>query len=613
MDPKSVSLLTHNSIKFEEKLRAQIPRCSTISEANFSIECGDATSVYEAEFYISCGKQTTGNQKTQETNVFNSYTLNLLSEMNSGNSNSGYPKNDLFIRLWRQTVAIVNIAFLIRNFKIDYEFTYPTYTINAEVAPMRDGISTTTPGEVKAISENFEIGKAFDVGLESKTYKLQAIPNYGFIFDKWQDGSVSDTKTWTIKDTDLNAHTTSTSMQTATFKRLFYSITSPNVNGGSVTGTGSYQYEENITITAVPSYGYHFVKWKEDNSTNPTRSIKVTENLTLTPEFALNTYSITTAFSPEGAGTVTGAKTYTHGNKVELVATPKIGYQLLGWKKNQGSDIILNPLQGETQTIDNHEAYSYNKIVFNAKEAASYTAIFRKVYITYDSIFSLSKWVENGISSSGISEATIFPTEGAPEGFKLKALRNDGYSKQSLTIPVQKGMTYRFDCDIEGTNYEIFFFHCPTRYENSWNQRPSGSQYNVFNTQSGTFTALENYISIRCDSNISGEEITFSNFRIYPEGENYKHFSNSVNAQVRSDEMTWSPPNPKRRGFTFLGWYTGPLGTGEKIFSKEDLNSEITRVFPLHDMVLYSHWENSSSTTFRVTFSMRNTIQVDQT
>ena len=60
-------------------------------------------------------------------------------------------------------------------------------------------------------------------------------------------------------------------------------------------------------------------------------------------EFELNTYAISCSVSPQGAGTVTGAGTYTHGQQVTLTANPNAGYHFLHWTEGGSEVSTANP------------------------------------------------------------------------------------------------------------------------------------------------------------------------------------------------------------------------------------------------------------------------------
>ena len=62
------------------------------------------------------------------------------------------------------------------------------------------------------------------------------------------------------------------------------SVTSANTAQGTVTGGGTYSEGSRVNVTATPKSGYQFDKWSDGN-TQATRTINVTQNLSLTAQF----------------------------------------------------------------------------------------------------------------------------------------------------------------------------------------------------------------------------------------------------------------------------------------------------------------------------------------
>lgn len=92
---------------------------------------------------------------------------------------------------------------------------------------------------------------------------ISAVPDEGYVFDHWElisgrafFGSITDSSygiRLSISDENIKAH----------FKPIDYTLTagvSPS-NGGTVSGVGTYHYNDQVTVTAVPSEGYRFVRW----------------------------------------------------------------------------------------------------------------------------------------------------------------------------------------------------------------------------------------------------------------------------------------------------------------------------------------------------------------
>ena len=80
-----------------------------------------------------------------------------------------------------------------------------------------------------------------------------------------------------------------------------------HAENGTVTGAGTYTYGTSVNITATPAECYHFVQWS-DGDTNASRTIVVTDDITLTAIFEINTYVIRVESADETQGTVSVTK-----------------------------------------------------------------------------------------------------------------------------------------------------------------------------------------------------------------------------------------------------------------------------------------------------------------
>lgn len=121
-------------------------------------------------------------------------------------------------------------------------------------------------------------------------------------------------------------------------------------NTGTVTGAGTYSYGTQVTISATPAAHYHFVNWS-DGSTQASRTFTVTGPVTLTANFAIDQHTISTAVSPAGTGSVTGAGTYNYGTAATLTATPGEEYEFEKWQDGNTS----NP---RTVTVTGNATYT---------------------------------------------------------------------------------------------------------------------------------------------------------------------------------------------------------------------------------------------------------------
>ena len=130
-------------------------------------------------------------------------------------------------------------------------------------------VNSTAMGRVTGTG-NYEYGS---------TVTLTAVPNVGYKFVSWSDGTISPEKSFTV---------TKSISYNAIFKELNFTITAKSNRSdlGTVTGGGSYAYGTTVTLKATSSADAYFVGWS-DGITNSTRKITVNSNKTYTANFAL--------------------------------------------------------------------------------------------------------------------------------------------------------------------------------------------------------------------------------------------------------------------------------------------------------------------------------------
>ena len=106
---------------------------------------------------------------------------------------------------------------------------------------------------------------------------ISATANYGYHFSHWDDYNY---------DNPRQIQVTKDKIYTAYFDKNTYYITKNyDSNQGYVDGSLSGEYLDNITLTAEPNYGYHFVRWADGNTYNP-RHFVLTQDTAFTAEFA---------------------------------------------------------------------------------------------------------------------------------------------------------------------------------------------------------------------------------------------------------------------------------------------------------------------------------------
>src|SRR5213594_4263265 len=122
---------------------------------------------------------------------------------------------------------------------------------------------------------------------------------------------------------------------TASFAINQYTLTYTAGANGSITGTSPQTVNhgsDGTAVTAVPNTGYHFVKWSDDSTANPRTDTNVTANISVTANFAINTYTLTYTAGAHGSITGTTPQTVNHGaNGTAVTAVPSLGYHFVSW------------------------------------------------------------------------------------------------------------------------------------------------------------------------------------------------------------------------------------------------------------------------------------------
>ncbi|MBR6441005.1 MAG: leucine-rich repeat domain-containing protein [Bacteroidales bacterium] len=153
---------------------------------------------------------------------------------------------------------------------------------------------------------------------------IKAIPNYGYHFQQWSNGSTK------IQDT---LFINSDSSISAIFAKNQYSLIVQSIDPslGSVTGNGVYNYLDTVIVTAIATAPHYFFEHWSDGSTESTHSVVITDNRMLIAYFAIDTHTVTVMADSIAYGSVSGGGRYTYGSVTTLTAAPYSGYQFSHW------------------------------------------------------------------------------------------------------------------------------------------------------------------------------------------------------------------------------------------------------------------------------------------
>ena len=309
---------------------------------------------------------------------------------------------------------------------------HATYTVSVE--PNNPAMGSVTGGGT------FDDGSATTIS---------ATPFTGYHFVSWSDGNTDNPRTVTVE---------SNITYTAVFAPNIYSVTAEvqNPSMGSVNGGGSYNYNSNVTLTAMPNSCSRFVSWTDGNTENP-RTITVISDTTLTAVFEGVDY----------AGSITAAicegSTYAwNGSDISEAGTYTQTLQAInGCDSTVTLTLTVNPVASTTLSATICEGSVYTENGFNVSEVGTHTQTLQTIN-GCDSIVTLTLTVnpvENTNLSAAICEGTTYTENGfnvSEAGVYIQNLQtiNGCDSTITLTLVVNPVATTTLQAAIcEGTTY----------------------------------------------------------------------------------------------------------------------------------------------------------------
>ena len=173
---------------------------------------------------------------------------------------------------------------------------------------------------------NSPIQATYDHGTQ---VTLTATPSVGYLFGSWAGDTASSDNPFVFRmvgDRTLSAQ----------FVPKQYPLTNNPVGNGAVIRSPdlpTYAYGSAVTLTAVPSPGWHFTAWSGDTatSTNPLNFV-MTGARVINPVFDFDTYALTVNIT--GSGSVARSPDqplYPFNTTVDLTAVPAPGFKLNTW------------------------------------------------------------------------------------------------------------------------------------------------------------------------------------------------------------------------------------------------------------------------------------------
>lgn len=153
---------------------------------------------------------------------------------------------------------------------------------------------------------------------------VTAVPDVGYYFVNWSDGSPSAART----DLDVQDAIAVTANFAINSYTLTYAAGPNGTLSDSAAQTVDYGYD-GTAVTAIPDSGYHFTSWSDGVLTAVRTDLGVKTNLSVTANFAINSYSV---IFQDWDGSVLSEQIVIYGTDAISPANPvRSGYTFTSW------------------------------------------------------------------------------------------------------------------------------------------------------------------------------------------------------------------------------------------------------------------------------------------
>jgi hypothetical protein len=170
---------------------------------------------------------------------------------------------------------------------------------------------------------------------------VTATPNAGFNFVNWTEGgtAVGTTAAFTFT-ANANRNLVANFSPITTGTNVTVNVSANPAAGGTVSGGGTVQAGQSVTVTATPNAGFNFVNWTEGGTavgTTAALTFTANANRNLVANFSQEATGtnvvVTVSASPPAGGTVTGGGTVAPGTEVTVTATANEGFTFVEWRE----------------------------------------------------------------------------------------------------------------------------------------------------------------------------------------------------------------------------------------------------------------------------------------
>jgi hypothetical protein len=196
---------------------------------------------------------------------------------------------------------------------------------------------------------------------------VEAVANTGYHFVNWSDDSTANPRT------DLAV--TNALAVTANFAINQYTLTYTAGANGSISGTTPQAVNhgaDGAEVEAVANTGYHFVNWSDGSTANPRTDLGVTGDVTVTANFAINTYTLTYTAGANGTISGTTPQTVNHGaDGTTVTAVANTGCFFVDW--SDGSTDAARTDLNVTGDVSVTANFAVRQVLSIARENGQFT------------------------------------------------------------------------------------------------------------------------------------------------------------------------------------------------------------------------------------------------
>jgi len=188
---------------------------------------------------------------------------------------------------------------------------------------------------------------------------VSAVPNTGYYFTSWSDGSTSNPRT------DINISADKSITASFAYRRHSgsvrkYTLTYTADAGGTISGSASQTVNsgsDGSAVSAIPNIGYHFTTWSDTLATATRTDVNVISNISVTASFAIDTHTVN--FDKNTGDTEANPTTrlVDYNATTTLPTAPtKTGYTFDSW--NTAADGSGTTFTGSTTVTENITVYA---------------------------------------------------------------------------------------------------------------------------------------------------------------------------------------------------------------------------------------------------------------